>query len=86
MEAISSTVSPAELKADLKVFSDTAKEAKIIMNKLQSPDPNKDVPTLARASLQRINQISAGFESSLRNKTLIRTLFTKVKVPIEKED
>lgn len=86
LEAISSTVSPAELKADLKVFSDTAKEAKIIMNKLQSPDPNQDVPTLARASLQRINRISAGFESSLRNKTLIRTLFTKVPIKNAKEE
>ncbi len=83
LEAISSSVSPAEVKADLKVFSDTAKEAKVIMSKLQSPDPNEDVPTLARRTLQRADRISAGLESSLKNKSLLRTLFTKV--PIKKE-
>jgi ABC-type transporter Mla subunit MlaD len=77
---ITGAVEPAEVKRDLKVFTDTAEQAKEIMSKLQSTNPDEDAPTLVKRSVQRIDRISEGLEKSLKHKTLFRVLTTRVPI------
>ena len=81
IQAITGAVEPAEVRRDLKTFSDAAAQVKQISQKLQSPNPQEDVPSLLKVNLQRVDNITKGLEKSLSGKTLLRSvLFTKVKI------
>lgn len=82
IQAITGVVEPEEVRSDLKTFSDAAAQVKQISEKLQSPNPKEDVPTLVKTTIKRVDRITQGLESSLRGKTLLRSLiFTKVNIP-----
>jgi ABC-type transporter Mla subunit MlaD len=78
IEAITGAVEPAEVRKDLKTFSDAAQQVSVLSKKLQSPNPNEDVPTLIKNTAQRADTISAGLEEALRGKSLLRGLMTRV--------
>lgn len=78
LENLSGAVPPEELRKDIKTFTETAEQAKIIMAKIQSPNANEDAPTMVKRSLQRIDRISAGLEASLKSRSLLKVLLSKV--------
>ncbi|MDJ0626463.1 MAG: MlaD family protein [Candidatus Caenarcaniphilales bacterium] len=86
LESISGVIEPEEFKEQLKTFADAAEQAENIMKKLQSDDPDKDAPTIIKRNLQRLDRISAGLEKSLKNRKLIKVLFTKVPISDASED
>lgn len=80
LEGISSSVEPQEIKRDLETFSQAAEQIKVVLNKLQSDDPNEDAPSMVKRTIKRLDRISAGLESSLKRKSLFRVLTTKVPI------
>lgn len=79
LNSITSSINPK----DLETIQQAASQASIILESLQSDDPSKDVPTLLRENIQRIDRISSGLEKNLENYSLLKALLHKV--PISKE-
>ena len=82
LEKIKSLLSGVSQK-DIQAFSDLAQEARNIAQKAQSNNPNEDIISLTKNTLKRINRISDGLEKSLKNKSLLKVLFSEIRMKPE---
>ncbi len=68
-------------KADFQKIKNIINETEEIMLELNSKDPNENSIKLLKKNLKRIDRISTSLEKNLRQKSLIKNLFSKMAIP-----
>lgn len=71
---------------DIKIIKQTADQARNILEKIQSTDPNNDFSSLLMANIKRIDKISQGLEYNLKRKSLLGALKSRIPLDLEKNN
>lgn len=65
---------------DVEALNKSIKNLSQILSKLQSSNPDDDVAELIKDNLRHMKRISGALEKTMKNKTLFRSMFSKIRI------